>query len=346
MIIEIILYIVLFFSVLIGGIAILKRDDKLLGAAAFVVSVPVFLIPTISLENPNTIKEPIEDVSYSITVTEPSTNEMLHIAEVTEPLTEPIVYEKETTELLTETIENSKPIYESNNEIPLSNSGSTNASIQDSNSFNNKDNNSSELLESLVSDENEEKNIKITFNANGGSVSHSSINVTLGDVYGSLPIAQKDYFTFSGWYTTLNGGTKITNSTRVTNSTNHTLYAHWEENNDTAAQLSYVAWEKGIATEIDMQNIVDYIIEYVEADDTILYNEKYLDGNNNTSYYYLGSEICFEFFDLESLCSTVKSSIYFRQQENHCGDYHIFYEEYNQYDYKYKYRVAVSTKYV
>lgn len=70
---------------------------------------------------------------------------------------------------------------------------------------------------------------QLSFNANGGSVSLSSINLRHGDAYGSLPTPTRDYYTFDGWYTDVNGGTKVNSSTKMEPS-NVTLYAHWTLN--------------------------------------------------------------------------------------------------------------------
>lgn len=69
------------------------------------------------------------------------------------------------------------------------------------------------------------KNVKITFNTNGGSVSQNSKTVTSGSAYGSLPTPLRDGYTFDGWYTSASGGSQVTSSS--TCSSNITLYAHW-----------------------------------------------------------------------------------------------------------------------
>lgn len=69
------------------------------------------------------------------------------------------------------------------------------------------------------------KNVKITFNTNGGSVSQNSKTVTSGSTYGSLPTPLRDGYTFDGWYTSASGGSQVTSSS--TCSSNITLYAHW-----------------------------------------------------------------------------------------------------------------------
>ena len=72
--------------------------------------------------------------------------------------------------------------------------------------------------------------IKVTFNANGGSVSQSSATVYYGNTYGSLPIPTRDYYSFNGWFTSSSGGNKVTSSTVVSSTSNHTLFAQWTEN--------------------------------------------------------------------------------------------------------------------
>lgn len=74
------------------------------------------------------------------------------------------------------------------------------------------------------------KSVTVTFNANGGSCSTSSKTVTYDSTYTGLPTPTRAGYTFVGWYTAANGGTKIENSTKVTNANAHTLYAHWSAN--------------------------------------------------------------------------------------------------------------------
>ena len=73
-----------------------------------------------------------------------------------------------------------------------------------------------------------EKTYTVTFNANGGNLSGNSyITVKTGSRYGTLPTATRNSYTFDGWYTSENGGTKITENTTVSLTGNQTLYAHW-----------------------------------------------------------------------------------------------------------------------
>ncbi|MBQ7246756.1 MAG: InlB B-repeat-containing protein [Lachnospiraceae bacterium] len=70
----------------------------------------------------------------------------------------------------------------------------------------------------------------VIFDANGGISAETSRIVAYGSTFGSLPSAQKDYYTFDGWFTEQTGGTKITESTVFESSDDITLYAHWTIN--------------------------------------------------------------------------------------------------------------------
>ena len=68
----------------------------------------------------------------------------------------------------------------------------------------------------------------VKFNANGGSVSPASRNVTKGDAVGTLPKATRKGYTLKGWYTKKSGGSKIKATTKMTK--NVTYYARWTAN--------------------------------------------------------------------------------------------------------------------
>lgn len=53
--------------------------------------------------------------------------------------------------------------------------------------------------------------------------------VSTGSSYGQLPVPTsfEEGYTFDGWYTEPEGGTKVTEDTIVTADSSHTLYAHW-----------------------------------------------------------------------------------------------------------------------
>ncbi len=69
----------------------------------------------------------------------------------------------------------------------------------------------------------------VYYNANGGYCSVASEPITYNSTYGNLPSATRSGYTFDGWYTRRDGGTKVTASTIHTTKGNITLYAHWTE---------------------------------------------------------------------------------------------------------------------
>ena len=69
--------------------------------------------------------------------------------------------------------------------------------------------------------------ITITFDPNGGNVDITSKDVEILGTYGTLPTPTLSGATFDGWYTSANGGTKVTENTPLTQSTDHTLFARW-----------------------------------------------------------------------------------------------------------------------
>lgn len=73
--------------------------------------------------------------------------------------------------------------------------------------------------------------ITLTLNANGGTPATQSKTLTYGGKYIALSSATKPTmtgYTFEGWYTAANGGTKVTSNTNVNSTNNVTLYAHWK----------------------------------------------------------------------------------------------------------------------
>ena len=73
----------------------------------------------------------------------------------------------------------------------------------------------------------EAKSYTVTFDGNGGTPSYTNKTVVYDSNYGSLPIANRYGYTFTGWYTAASGGTQVTSATKVTITSNQTLYAHW-----------------------------------------------------------------------------------------------------------------------
>ena len=70
----------------------------------------------------------------------------------------------------------------------------------------------------------------IVFDPQGGSVTDNHKTVTYDELYGSLPVATKEGYTFEGWYTDKTNGEKVldTDTVKVTKTT--TLYARYTQN--------------------------------------------------------------------------------------------------------------------
>ncbi len=71
-----------------------------------------------------------------------------------------------------------------------------------------------------------QKKVKVTFNANGGSVNIKSKNITVKSKIGKLPIPRRKGYVFTGWYTAKTKGKKVISSIKITKK--QTLYAHWK----------------------------------------------------------------------------------------------------------------------
>ena len=70
----------------------------------------------------------------------------------------------------------------------------------------------------------------VTFNPCGGTVNPDSQSVAYGKTYGTLPVPIRDGYVFLGWFTTMEGGTKIAEDSVVNIRSNTTLYAQWKAN--------------------------------------------------------------------------------------------------------------------
>ena len=78
--------------------------------------------------------------------------------------------------------------------------------------------------------------VKVTFDANGGSVSKSSMTIATGSQYGDMPKPTRKGYVFIGWYTKQDGGTYISSTNTIEGTRNITLYAHWSKDKDDAVK--------------------------------------------------------------------------------------------------------------
>ena len=67
----------------------------------------------------------------------------------------------------------------------------------------------------------------VTFDPNGGECDTVSKTVVYYDKYGELPIPTRYGYTFDGWYTAADGGSRRYETTTMSTASDHTLYAHW-----------------------------------------------------------------------------------------------------------------------
>ena len=78
----------------------------------------------------------------------------------------------------------------------------------------------------------------IAYDANGGVLAgETSVSVESGKTLVSMSTASRGGYTFEGWYTSANGGTKITTLTPITSSM--TLYAHWVLATDAGQDITW-----------------------------------------------------------------------------------------------------------
>ncbi len=72
--------------------------------------------------------------------------------------------------------------------------------------------------------------LTVTYDGRGGTPAVESKIVTVGGTYGTLTSATREGYTFAGWYTQAEGGSRIESSTTVTQLVDHTIFAHWTIN--------------------------------------------------------------------------------------------------------------------
>lgn len=67
----------------------------------------------------------------------------------------------------------------------------------------------------------------IKFNATGGELKKNSITAFSNTAIGDMPVPDREYYNFEGWFTERDGGTLITPETVLSRSDELQLYAHW-----------------------------------------------------------------------------------------------------------------------
>lgn len=79
----------------------------------------------------------------------------------------------------------------------------------------------------------EAKPYTITFDANKGTCTEKTRTAYVDSAIGALPNATRSYYTFDGWFTAAEGGTKVTADYSKKTDAALTLYAHWTPNSYT-----------------------------------------------------------------------------------------------------------------
>jgi len=105
----------------------------------------------------------------------------------------------------------------------------------------------------------------VSFNANGGSVSTTSKTVTFNSAYGTLPTPTRANYTFGGWWTAANGGTRVYDTTTYSTVGNQNLYAHWTAITITNTVHLRVINKNGSYTNIDNANGGMVIVNYYNS---------------------------------------------------------------------------------
>lgn len=120
----------------------------------------------------------------------------------------------------------------------------------------------------------------VTLDANGGSVNPSSAEVTYDGAYGTLPTPFRQGYTFTGWFTEADGGSKVESGTSVNRTEDHTLYAHWVE--DTT---EYDLWIGGVqVTGGNAQNVFrDGTVSYDAETNILTLNNYHYTGEGTTN---------------------------------------------------------------
>lgn len=79
------------------------------------------------------------------------------------------------------------------------------------------------------------QSILVLLDANGGSVTPTSLARTYKAKYGEIPTPTRSGYIFLGWFTEKTGGEQVSADQRITITRNHTLYAHWQAKTPTVS---------------------------------------------------------------------------------------------------------------
>ena len=100
---------------------------------------------------------------------------------------------------------------------------------------------------------------EVTLDANEGRCDVASVAVVFDAPYGQLPVPERDGYTFSGWYTEKEGGTKVDEEAAVTIAGDHTLYARWGAQTNTITMVVHDQYGSATAPESAATNERVYV---------------------------------------------------------------------------------------
>lgn len=123
----------------------------------------------------------------------------------------------------------------------------------------------------------------------------STIRLRSGEKWGTLPTPTLAGYTFEGWYTEKEGGTRVTSETTVT-PLNLRVFAHWSKSDNYTATLHYNYSEKNYISgiEISLDNMNVPINKYLKSRDTSMYRisvDEYTKFENRNSVKIEGKKI-------------------------------------------------------
>ncbi len=111
---------------------------------------------------------------------------------------------------------------------------------------------------------------RVTFHPRGGNCETASKTLIYGEAYGTLPIAQREGYTFLGWYTA--SSVEVTARTVFTAASDQTLYAGWALSRPGAFQISASGQELSVLLSwTDSQNATAYQVLVRNAAGALIY---------------------------------------------------------------------------
>lgn len=175
----------------------------------------------------------------------------------------------------------------------------------------------------------------VTLDANGGSVSPTTVSFTAGSYYGTLPTPTREGYTFNYWM--LADGTRIYSNKEPVVTYDHTLYANWTINNYTFTLLmspEEAGWTPGLTpwsyeygTKLNVIAIPNEGYRFVRWNDNA--ESELIDWAGRTGYKRVititGDVTYIAYFEREEInkvyCGTKKVSVYcgIKKVSVYCG---------------------------